>query len=312
MAVENKHIYYCVGCGIIHPKGNFYVSYNSSHKNGRLPFCKDYIKKKVYKTEDKNNNKIDMNRFQNILRQLDIPFLKDTFESAALRGGDVAGHYFTMFNSLPQNRGLTWVNSVFLNENDDREPKVKEEKTAIAAIEHSDEDIKIAKKRWGDTYDNNQLEQLERFYKKMYDANNIETPQDEIYLEKLALISLKMDEELEKANYSQAKQLGDLFSKYMADSQFRAVDKTDSDKQGGIRTFGSIYAEVERDDHIPPWEYYRKVKGLTQDILDKTIMHIENFTLKFNKAETMITPPSDTPKAMIDELDLDSEGVGDD
>ena len=45
-----------------------------------------------------------------------------------------------------------------------------------------------------------------------------------------------------------------------------------------------------------------KIKGLTQDIVDKTIMYIANFILKLNKIETMSEPPSDTPK--IDEGDI--------
>lgn len=39
-----------------------------------------------------------------------------------------------------------------------------------------------------------------------------------------------------------------------------------------------------------------KIKGLTQDLVDKCIMHIENFTLRLNRAEKMTIPPSDTPK----------------
>jgi hypothetical protein len=164
---------------------------------------------------------------------------------------------------------------------------------------------------WGKNHSEEEFMKLEDFYHKMKSANKIETPQDESYLRKLAVISMKLDEELEKGNYGQAKSLGDLFSKYMADSQFRAMDKTDADKTGGIRSFGMIYAEVEKDDFIPPWEYYRKLKGITQDTVDKTIMHIENFTLKLNKTESMTTPPLDTPLLELDEVDdeatLDSD-----
>jgi hypothetical protein len=113
---------------------------------------------------------------------------------------------------------------------------------------------------------------------------------------------------LESGNYSQAKQLGDLFSKYMADSKFRAMDKTEADKTGGIRTFSAIYAEVESDSFIPPWEYYRKIRGLTQDILDKTIMHIENFTLRLNRAERMTEPPIDAPKITQEDTDANLGG----
>jgi hypothetical protein len=161
-----------------------------------------------------------------------------------------------------------------------------------------EEDIKPTAdliKKWG-KFEPEDYFKLEDFYTKMMISNKIETPQEETYLKKLAVISLKMDKELEAGNYGQVKQLGDLFSKYMADSKFRAMDQTDASKTGGLRTFSQIYAEVEKDEFIPPWEEYRKVKGLEQDIVDKTIMHILNYTLKLNKAPQLIEPPEDTPK----------------
>ena len=160
--------------------------------------------------------------------------------------------------------------------------------------------------KWGNKYEQNDYYELEQFYNDMQRTNSIETTQDMIYLKKLAIISLKMDRELEEGNYDEAKKLGDLFSKYMADSKFRAMDKTDADKTGGVRTFSAIYSEVEKDGFIPPWEYYRKIKGISQDIVDKTIMHIENFTLKLNKSEKMISPPIDTPKLEFDEIDTEN------
>lgn len=116
-----------------------------------------------------------------------------------------------------------------------------------------------------------------------------------------------MDKELEEGNYDEVKKLGDLFSKYMADSKFRAMDKTDADKSGGIRRFGDIYAEVEKDGFIPPWEYYRKINGAKQDIVDKTITYILNFMLKFNKMEKLSESPIDTPKIELDEIDNDAK-----
>jgi hypothetical protein len=92
----------------------------------------------------------------------------------------------------------------------------------------------------------------------------------------------------------------------MADSKFRAMDLTDATKTGGIRGFGQIYAEVEKDGFIPPWEDYAKIKGVDQDIIDKTIMYILNYTLKLNKIPQFIEPPEDTPKIKVDDIDDES------
>ena len=48
----------------------------------------------------------------------------------------------------------------------------------------------------------------------------------------------------------------------------------------------------------------RKIKGVSQDIVDKVIMHMENFILRLNKVEKMTEPPSDTPKIEKDEIGI--------
>lgn len=276
-------------------QGNFYKSSNKMF-DGSSPICIPCIKKMV----DHN----DTESVHEALRLLDAPFIHSHWEKTLSSGGDVFGGYMRMVNSLHQFRGLTWKNSIFEEDrilNEDFSPKTNNNVLDVSL------DFEVTKEmvmRWGRNYDAESYMTLEDFYQKMKDTNRIETPQEEAYLKKLAVISLKMDKELEAGNYQQVKQLGDLFSKYMADGKFRAMDRSEADKTGGIRTFGAIYTEVEKDGHIPPWESYRKIKGLKQDIVDKTIMHILNFTLRLNKIERMAEPPSDTPKLTSEDTDV--------
>lgn len=268
-------------------KDNFYNS-NNPIGDGKSPMCKKCIKDSI----DYNNIKT----IQDVLRGMDTPFLIDLWERCYGKRGDQFGNYLRNLNLLPNIKDLTWEDSQL--EHKDNIAKETVPPPSIPSISFKVTSDMIM--RWGQNHQFDDYIKLEEFYHSMKDMNKIETPQDETYLKKLAVISLKMDQELEAGNYGQVKQLGDLFSKYMADSKFRAMDKTEADKTGGIRTFGSIYAEVEKDGHIPPWEHYRKIKGITQDIVDQTIMHIENFTLRLNKIERMIEPPIDTPQINLD------------
>ena len=68
--MSDKNMYYCVGCAEIHPRRSFYKSYNHMHGNGTLPFCKDFIKDKVY---DRKGENPSIEQFQNILMQLNMP-----------------------------------------------------------------------------------------------------------------------------------------------------------------------------------------------------------------------------------------------
>lgn len=275
---------------------NFYVSYSKMHTDGRVPVCKTCLES-MFDVNDMENS------LNELLRQIDKPYIYHLLDSSIEENpSNVFGAYMKNV-AMRQYRGMTWNDSLFKNETKiDGSAGHQTNKNTQPFL-----DFEITKEmiiRWGRSHNEEDYMKLEDFYHKMKDANRIETPQEESYLKKLAVISLKMDQELEAGNYQQVKQLGDLFSKYMADGKFRAMDRSDADKTGGIRTFSAIYAEVEKDGHIPPWEYYRKIKGLKQDIVDKTIMHIENFTLRLNKIDRMTEPPSDTPKLTNEDTDV--------
>jgi hypothetical protein len=273
----------CLKCQKEKNTTEYFLSNSDLHTDKKYPVCKVCLKENL----DIN----DINSVQDTLMQMNRPFLMDVWIGSVDEGKRTGREIFGMYlkNCQLNFKNLTWKNSVFINET---KSEMHEQFNII------EEDIKPTAdliKKWG-KFEPEDYFKLEDFYTKMMISNKIETPQEETYLKKLAVISLKMDKELEAGNYGQVKQLGDLFSKYMADSKFRAMDQTDASKTGGLRTFSQIYAEVEKDEFIPPWEEYRKVKGLEQDIVDKTIMHILNYTLKLNKAPQLIEPPEDTPK----------------
>lgn len=276
---------------------NFYQSKSPFFTDGYVPICKKCINEMA----DYN----DINTIYTIMQSLDIPFFYNRWEEYKKKTpNNPLGNYIRQANSgLNEFDGAGYKDSIFIKNNNDK----KESYTFKDVERDLLDDFKPTKDmliRWGMNYKPEQYIKLENFYRDMKAKNNIETPQEEDYLKKLGVISMKMDEELEKGNYSQAKSLGDLFSKYMADSKFRAMDKTDADKTGGIRTFSAIYAEVESDGFIPPWEQYRKIKNLSQDIVDKAIMHLENFTARLNRVEKMTEPPSDTPKITQEDTTL--------
>ena len=293
----------CLACGEVKKPTEFYASnsvYNAG--TGKVQYCRDCC---MNMSCDKNGN-IDIERLKTTLEKIDKPFLPEVLQSAYDESKNKPsedgkeshplGLYFKNINSLPQYNKLTWKDSKNIQEKEsnDYSKNIKFEVTQAMI------------RRWGVKHEPEDYLELENFYNDMTVSNNIETAQDIVYLKKLAVISLKLDKALQEGNSGEAKQFGDLFSKYMADSKFRAMDKTDADKTGGIRNFGQIYAEVEKDGFIPPWEYYRKIKGITQDIVDKTIMHIENFTLKLNKVEKMTSPPMNTPRLDFDEIDMEN------
>jgi hypothetical protein len=293
-----KEMKLCLKCNTSQSVDKFYLTRSALHADGRIPFCKKCLK------EMTTNATPD--ELKALLKQIDKPYVASVWVKAISNKGDTFGNYMRMINSLPQYKNMNGKDVL-----DDISPERLVATTSQPEPEVETPQLKPSKfkvtremvERWGEYEDQNDYRQLEQFFHSMMDANRIETPQDINYLKKLAVISLKMDKELASGNYDQVKKLGDLFSKYMADSKFRAMDQTDATKTGGLRTFGQVYAEIEKDGFIPPWEDYSAPKGLTQDIVDKTIMYILNYTLKLNQISVLTKPPEGTPE--VDDEDAE-------
>lgn len=293
MAKDNKKK--CIKCtDMKNVEKDFYADLtpNSINADKRVTVCKQCLWSMT--------NPKDLDSVKDALKIINRPFINhlwdSTIEESKNKNEDSAFKWYMKNLQMRQYRHLTWEDSIFKSKvnNEDSEVYIDDEDDFFVTADLI--------KKWGRNFQSDDYYKLEDFYNKMMISNKIESPQDETYLKKLSMISLKMDKELEEGNYAQVKQLGDLFSKYMADSKFRAMDQTDASKTGGLRTFSQIYAEVEKDGFIPPWEEYQRTKGLKQDIVDKTIMYILNYTLKLNKVSQLTSPPSDTPK--IDEEDF--------
>ena len=294
--MANEIIYYCVGCGTLHPKGNFYVSYNLIHKNGRLPFCKDFIKGKVYT----DINDVNVEKFKNILRQLDIPFLQDIFDSAINTGGDIVGQYFRQFNSLPQNRGLTWINSVFDEEAKEKYEVSNDDNNNKINMKDNIDDFNVTPDmvhRWGDSHTKTEVRDLEKFYRDMHMTHTIVTPQHEKALIFICKLQLKLDQCLENDDMAGFAKINGEYQKLLTSSGLRPIDKIGGAEASGIRSFSQIFEEIEKDGFIKPIPIKEN-----QDIVDKTIQYILNYTLKLINKETLISPPIDTP-SVEDDID---------
>ncbi len=287
----------CDNCGRELALTNYYNTNSVLSVDGKTNICKKCLKSMI----DYNN----IETIYKILQLLDIPFIYSYWRSAVESNPENPWNvYIRIANSkMNEFKKGTWKDSKF--EPDSINPVKLNMDLIVDAISNFKVTTDMVE-RWGKQDSPEDYLKLESFYNDMEISNNIESEQDRVYLRKLAIISLKMDRELEEGNYDEATKLGNLFSKYMADSKFRAIDKTDADRAGGIRRFSDIYAEVEKDGFIPPWEYYRKINGAKQDIIDKTIMYLLNFNLKFNKVDKLITPPIDTPRIEDDEIDFNA------
>lgn len=122
--------------------GFYMVKNNILYPSNRLGVCKVCLKKQIY-NEDKT---VDIEKFKNVLQQLNLPYLQDVYDVSKSQN-DIVGDYFRQINSMPQYQGLTWNNS--MNEEVDKpnNDKVQEEDNKLIFIEETvvitEEDKKI-------------------------------------------------------------------------------------------------------------------------------------------------------------------------
>lgn len=284
-----KNIYYCVGCGKTHGKGNFYVSYSKHHANGVLFYCKDYIKSNSYDIE----GNVHMKSFQSILRQLDVPYIHSIYVPAS-ETTDVVGVYFRMYNSFQRFRGLTWADSEF----EDIDGEV--EHYTDADITDDINKFVVTEEmlyRWNDEkYNKREIRDLEKFYRDMHLTHTIVTPQHEKALVMICKLQLKMDKALEEDNMISFAKAHTEYQKLLQSSGLRPIDKIGGAEASGIRSFSQIFEKIEKEGYIKPAPI-----DVKQDIVDRTIKYLMNYTLKLLDKQILSVPPVDTPKVALGE-----------
>lgn len=274
--------HFCIGCNQKHRKSQFYVSYNKLH-NGVYPYCKKFIKETVAN----DDGSINIDKLQDILRQIDAPFLIDYWHISVDSGGDIVGQYFKNLK-LKQNRDLTWKNSMFAPDDDDEGANCNNYNTV------NNDDFNITPEmlyRWGENYNKSELMYLEKFYNDMHITHTIVTPQHEKALIMICKLQLKMDQYLESDDMTGFSKTHSEYQKLLQSSGLRPIDKLGGAEASGMKSFSQVFEEIEKDGFIKP----APIKE-NQDIVDKTIQYIMNYTLKLLNQQTLTEPPIDTPK----------------
>lgn len=273
MSRQNKDKKICIKC--LKEKNverEFYKSYSKWHGDGRLPYCKSCLKE--------NLNENDINSVREIMRVIDRPYFHEMWEKAKESKDDTLGKYL---KDIALNfKEETYDHSDFIN---NANVHVYEEH--LKENEISD-DLTL---KWGSGYTPLEIQQLEKFYDDMIRANDISTPQHKAQLELLCKVYLEQNKALAEKRFNDFKKLNIQYNQILRDSGFRPIDRQGGGESVGIRTFSQIWEEIERDGFIKPAPIEEN-----QDIVDKTIMYMANYTRKLLNMQSLDSPPDDTPK----------------
>lgn len=271
-----------------HALNNFYASNSPMFADGRVPICKTCLVNEVDEFDPK------LESLFRILRMIDKPFIYKYWEAAKKSKHNTVSAYMKNINSLPQCKDLTFEDGDVLEPKDglnkftDQTVAVVDEQYVeqLNEFEVTDEMLK----RWGKGYKKAEIMKLENAYQNLVDEHEFTKPQDKELCRQIAIIDLTLNDLLRQGKVSEYSKLTETKLKLMQSLNLRLIDRKTENEKKGIKSFGQLVAEVEKKGFIVP-----KPVTEDQDIVDKTILYMANFTRQLLQLEKLTEPPVDTP-----------------
>jgi hypothetical protein len=266
----------------------FYASNSPLFPDGRVSLCKACVLKNV--------DVASVDSVKKMLRQIDKPFIEKEWQSCLDSGKEPFGWYLRKISGLMQHSKLGYEDGIS-DEHSVVDTKLyKYNNDMLTEDDIYDKPTIDVLRKWGTSFSNKEYYELENLWDEMDRANDISTPQHKKQLKNYCKVAVLIDRALEENDTKTFQLLNKEFDTIQKNSGFRPIDKKSGSESAGIRSFSTIFEEVERDGFIisDPLKF-------PQDIVDKTIIYMLNYQRKLFNMEQLIEVPEDAP--------YDDEGV---
>ena len=236
-----------------------YIAVNSKFHNGSLPICRECISKMISDEKDETKK---WNLINKLCQWADIPFVPEEWDKIyCTKGKDAFGIYCSIFRSEPYNT-LDWqmYNDVYL--------QLKEEQRLEDAIPALKErQMNDLRKKWGMSYDDEQLGYLESLHQGLIASQNIVGALNEDQALKLCKISLIIEEKI-RAGVDFDKDL----RAYDSLAKLSNLTPKNVKEANEFDSFGEVFAYLEKTGWMN--KYY---DGAVRDEVDNTEKNIKNW-----------------------------------
>ena len=222
----------CIICGNDYAESSFY-SHRNQLINDRLGFCKKCVVKNI--------DLEDMDTLMNILRTMNIPYLKEFWKMANNASTETVGTYLKNLNSLKQNKDLRFVDS------DDVSGK-----TNKAELIDIDEDFEVTNKiikRWGRNLEVEDYIFLEEEYENL-GGNEAETTIQERLFKNMARTQWMANKALEENDTNRYEKMMKTLSTQMNDANIKPVQVKSASENGQIASWSEWVKHIEEDEPI--------------------------------------------------------------
>jgi hypothetical protein len=279
---------------------NFYRSRSTMHADGRVPMCIECIKKTSYNAE---KDEIDIDKFKDVLRTIDKPWIDSVFESSVVQYnkmyGDkfttkgertkIIGFYFKNIQTLRQYSLLNWVQGVEVNQKQQSiiengvatsfqekyEPNnINDERYYLEGLESfkvTDEMVNL----FGSGYKKSDYKAMwdkYNFLKKSYpDVTNLHTEALVTYVR----FKVKEEQAVAAGNASDADKWATAARNAADKAKINPSQLSQSDLQGGLNSFSELLMAVEQAVDVIP--ILPKFKFRPNDAIDFNIWCMINY-----------------------------------
>lgn len=243
----------CTDCLTEKKLEEFYNSCSPFHSGtGKLHVCKECIFKRVI---NKDTGEVDLDVVKDTLRQIDKPFLMDTWISSLAEAENRGGNVFRLYMkniAMRHYKDFTYADSRFGIEkelSEQEETIVAEEVTEITFTKQK---LKEMNKVWGkQSHEDYQF--LEDFYNEYDTIFPTENPVTKNLYRNIAKTHLSANKELEAGRVTSYEKLMNVSSKLHTDANIKPVQSSGLHDDNGNTTYGLWIKDVENDE---PCEHF--------------------------------------------------------
>ena len=252
----------------LHPLGDFYLSKNPMHKDGKLPWCKNCIKRLSLN----QSGEIDEEKFKSVLRQIDRPYYKDVLQSGIRQykkehsyiededikyhGEDIIGLYFKNLNTLRQVANKSYGDSEkegFVRKQGVQAASVNIEDTVKQTVKDkhysSVEDFEVTeeiKSLFGDGYDTLEYKKMFDKYEKLKINYTLQTNIHQEALATYVRFKVKEEDATAKGNVDEAKKWYDAAQNAAEKAKLTPKQLTKADLDSGVNSVSELTKAVEQ------------------------------------------------------------------
>jgi hypothetical protein len=239
---------------------HFFTGRNPLFHNGRIGVCKECIEEYV--------NFSEYGEVQYFLTLMGLPFVEDIWEKC-LEDPSPIGKYVKLMNLGQYSK----LEAATINRIKSYSEELENDPYQAQLDLLTNEERGYLKAKWGESYSLIDCIKLEEYTTAMMQDYKIDTKSHQDYLQKIAKVSLIIDEMIVEKDYDGVKKMSKTLDDLMKSAGFTQNTKSKNGDDENYNSWALLFEIAEKQGFIPKYH-----TDEPKDIVDKTIQNLRNWT----------------------------------